>query len=74
VPISAFQNIPQNELFIFPGTPAPIDIKAQTVSGSAGIVPQNQTYCYHFSEQPAHEIAGGSVKILDPTSFPAAEK
>jgi oxalate decarboxylase family bicupin protein len=74
VPVSAFQNIPQSDLFIFPGTPAPADIKAQNVTGSAGIVPLNQTYSYHFSEQPAHEVEGGSVKILDPTSFPAAEK
>lgn len=39
---------------------------------SAGIVPRAQSYSYHLSEQPAHEVAGGSVKIIDPLTFPIA--
>ncbi|KAL1879617.1 hypothetical protein Plec18167_004079 [Paecilomyces lecythidis] len=72
VPISAFKDLPDDELYIFPGTPAPKDIEAQNVTNSAGVVPQSQSYSYHFSEQPAHEVAGGSVKIVDPLTFPIA--
>ncbi|KAL1969239.1 hypothetical protein VTN77DRAFT_493 [Rasamsonia byssochlamydoides] len=72
VPISAFENIPTSELYIFPGTPAPKDIQEQNVTGSAGSVPKAQSYSYHFSEQPAHEVEGGSVKIVDPLTFPIA--
>lgn len=35
-------------------------------------MPRGQSYSYHFSEQPAHEVAGGSVKIVDPLTFPIA--
>ncbi|PKX99282.1 putative oxalate decarboxylase [Aspergillus novofumigatus IBT 16806] len=72
VPITAFENLPEDELYIFPGTPAPKDIEAQNVSTAAGVVPRTQSYSYHFSEQPAHEVAGGSVKIVDPVTFPIA--
>ncbi|KAL3491013.1 oxalate decarboxylase [Aspergillus germanicus] len=72
LPISAFDNIPDGELFIFPGTAAPTDIEQQNVSTTAGPIPREQTYSYHFSEQPAHEVAGGSVKIVDPLTFPIA--
>ncbi|KAA8648403.1 hypothetical protein EYZ11_000382 [Aspergillus tanneri] len=73
LPISAFDNIPKEELYIFPGTRAPTNIEDQNVTTSAGIVPRNQSYSYHFSEQPAHEVAGGSVKIVDPLTFPVAK-
>ncbi|KAJ9223914.1 hypothetical protein DTO027B5_493 [Paecilomyces variotii] len=72
LPISAFDNLPGDELYIFPGTPAPKDIQEQNVTNSAGVIPQSQSYSYHFSEQPAHEVAGGSVKIIDPLTFPIA--
>jgi len=35
-------------------------------------LPKAQSYSYHFSEQPAHEVPGGSVKIVDPLTFPIA--
>ncbi|OJJ31397.1 hypothetical protein ASPWEDRAFT_141622 [Aspergillus wentii DTO 134E9] len=69
VPVAAFDDIPEDELYIFPGTPAPKDIQEQNVTTSSG---QIKGYSYHFSEQPAHEVAGGSVKIIDPVSFPVA--
>ncbi|KAB8210274.1 Cupin [Aspergillus parasiticus SU-1] len=72
LPISAFNDIPEDELYIFPGTKAPKDIEEQNVTTAAGIVPLSQSYSYHFSEQPAHEVAGGSVKIVDPVTFPIA--
>ncbi|KAF1984267.1 oxalate decarboxylase [Aulographum hederae CBS 113979] len=72
VSIDAFKDIPSGELFIFPGTPAPKNIQEQNVTNSAGIIPKKVTYSFHWSEQPAHEVAGGSVKILDPVTFPIA--
>ncbi|KAL2865002.1 putative oxalate decarboxylase [Aspergillus lucknowensis] len=72
LPISAFDNIPDGELFIFPGTPAPEDIEEQNVTTAAGPIPRSQAYSYHFSEQPVHVVPGGSVKIVDPATFPIA--
>jgi oxalate decarboxylase family bicupin protein len=72
VSVSAFDDIPDDELYIFKGTPAPKDIEEQNVTTSAGLVPRSESYSYHFSEQPAHEVAGGSVKIVDPLTFPVA--
>jgi len=74
VDVEAFKDIPSGELFIFPGTPAPKDIKAQNITGSAGVLPKNETYSYHFSMQKAVEVPGGTVKIVDPRSFPIAQK
>ncbi|KAJ5581119.1 hypothetical protein N7450_007420 [Penicillium hetheringtonii] len=73
VPIAAFDDIPDDELYIFKGTPAPKDLEKQNVTTSSGIVPRSKSYSYHFSEQPAHEVAGGSVKIVDPLTFPVAK-
>ncbi|KAF2085962.1 putative oxalate decarboxylase [Saccharata proteae CBS 121410] len=72
IEVSDLDDIPSGELFIFPGTPAPKDIQAQNISGSAGVLSKADSYSYHFSEQPAHEVAGGSVKIIDPLTFPIA--
>ncbi|CAG8945909.1 unnamed protein product [Penicillium salamii] len=70
--VSAFDKIPEDELYIFKGTPAPADIEKQNVTTSSGVIPRTKSYSYHFSEQPAHEVAGGSVKIVDPVTFPIA--
>ena len=70
--VSAFNNIPQDQLYIFPGTPAPTNISAQNTTGPAGVLPISQSYSYHFSQQAPYEVPGGSVKIIDPTTFPIA--
>ncbi|OQD70336.1 hypothetical protein PENDEC_c024G02496 [Penicillium decumbens] len=70
--IAALDKIPDDELYIFKGTPAPKDIEKQNVTTASGLVPRTRSYSYHFSEQPAHEVAGGSVKIIDPQTFPVA--
>ena len=44
VDISAFDNLPPDELYIFPGTPAPRNISAQNVTGPAGIIPKKTAY------------------------------
>lgn len=72
-PISAFDNLPQNELYIFDGTPAPANITAQNQTGPAGILPYNESYTYHWSQQKPYVVPGGSVKIIDTTTFPIAK-
>lgn len=72
--ISAFDNIPTDELYIFEGTPAPTNISEQNVTGPNGADNTLATqYSYHFSQQEPMVIPGaGSLKIADPTTFPAA--
>lgn len=72
--VSSFDNIPDGELYIFPGTPAPenIDDPESRVIGPAGEIPKNKTYSYHFSEQAPFDVPGGSVKIIDSANFPIA--
>ncbi|CZT41256.1 related to oxalate decarboxylase [Rhynchosporium secalis] len=72
-PISAFDNIPQNELYIFDGTPAPQNISLQNQTGPAGILPYDESYTYHWSQQEPYVVPGGSVKIIDTTTFPIAK-
>ncbi|KAG6355972.1 hypothetical protein INS49_015357 [Diaporthe citri] len=71
---SAFKNIPQDELYIFNGTPQPKEIDdTQNLTSSAGSLDgTSNSYTYHWSEQKPYETPGGSVKILDPTTFPIA--
>ena len=72
VDVSAFDNLPKDQLYIFPGTPAPKNISAQNVTGPGGKIPKKTTYSYHFSQQKAYEVPGGSVKIIDSLNFPTA--
>ncbi|KAL9053614.1 MAG: hypothetical protein Q9162_004642 [Coniocarpon cinnabarinum] len=72
--ISSFDDIPSDQLYIFEGTPAPTNINEQKVTGPNGApsIPATQ-YSYHFSQQEPMVIPGaGSLKIADPTVFPAA--
>ena len=69
--VSSFDNIPQDQLYIFPGTPPPAKLSAQNITGPAGSISTNP-YTYHFSQQEPYVVDGGSVKILDPTTFPIA--
>jgi oxalate decarboxylase family bicupin protein len=69
---SAFDNIPEGELYIFNGTPYPTNASASNITGPAGVIPQISTYSYHLSQQEAYEVPGGSLKIIDPQSFPVA--
>jgi oxalate decarboxylase family bicupin protein len=71
--VSTFDNSPKEQLWIFPGTPAPEDIEKQNTTGPAGSIPQNDSYSYHFSEQQPLKVPGGSIKILDPATFPIAK-
>lgn len=72
-PLSDFDDLPQDQLYIFNGTPAPKDVKEQTVQGPGGVLSGDQSYTYHLSKQDAYETPGGSIKIIDPVSFPIAK-
>ncbi|POS72015.1 oxalate decarboxylase [Diaporthe helianthi] len=71
---SAFNNIPQGQRYIFNGTPQPKQIDdTQKLTSSAGSLDgTTSSYTYHWSQQAPFETPGGSVKILDPTTFPIA--
>ena len=69
--VSSLSNIPQEQLYIFDGTPAPSNLSAQNITGPAGSISTNQ-YTYHFSQQQPYVVDGGSVKILDSTTFAIA--
>ncbi|OTB06039.1 hypothetical protein M426DRAFT_319404 [Hypoxylon sp. CI-4A] len=66
-------SIPDAEKYIFKGTPAPSNITEQNITSSAGSLWGPTGYTYHWSQQEFHNTTGGSVKILDPSSFPIAE-
>ncbi|KAK8255713.1 RmlC-like cupin domain-containing protein [Phyllosticta capitalensis] len=70
--LQALANIPEEQLYIFPGTPAPKDISEQNVTGPAGSIPVRDSYSYHLSAQEPYRVPGGTVKIIDPKSFPIA--
>lgn len=71
-PLSDFNELPRDQLYIFNGTPAPENLSEQTIKGPGGIASGNGSYTYHFSKQPAYETPGGSVKIIDSRNFPIA--
>lgn len=72
--ISDFDNIPEKQRYIFNGSPMPTNLTEvrQNITGPSGVLPTNQSYSYHFSQQEPYTVPGGSVKIVDPTTFPIA--
>jgi oxalate decarboxylase family bicupin protein len=71
--VDVTKTLPDGQLWIFPGTPAPKDIEKQNVTGPAGPIPQEFTYSFHWSQQQPLKVPGGSIKILDPVTFPIAD-
>ena len=72
VPEEAFADIPidfEHERYIFPG-PMPGPISADAVEAPAGKVPQS--FSYRLPDQEPVRAAGGQVRIVDSTNFPAA--
>jgi len=72
LPASAFNDIPAGELFIFNGTKAPAALSEQSTKGPAGSIPTNGSYSFHWSLQQPLEVPGGTVKVVDTSTFPAA--
>jgi oxalate decarboxylase family bicupin protein len=70
--VEAFKDIPKDQLYIFNGTPAPKNISEQNITSSAGSITGNGSFTYHWSLQKPFTVPGGSVKILDPLTFPVA--
>ncbi len=72
--VSTFAKLPQQQRFIFNGSPMKQSLEEAraSVTGPAGRLPQNESYSYHLSAQEPFTVPGGSVKIVDPTTFPIA--
>ena len=67
--MSAFNDIPGSELYIFPSqSPSP---NATAVDDPAGQVPQ--AFAYSFSQVQPTPLSGGSIKFADSTVFPIAQ-
>ncbi|EJF64740.1 oxalate decarboxylase [Dichomitus squalens LYAD-421 SS1] len=66
--ISAFNNLPSQELYIFPSTPPPVN--QQPPSDPQGTIPQPWTFA--LSQVKATQVQGGTIKIVDQTTFPAS--
>jgi oxalate decarboxylase len=72
VPQAAFANLPvdvEHQRYIFPG-PMPGPIAADAVASPAGVVPHS--FSYRLLDQEPIELAGGRVRIVDSSNFPAA--
>ncbi|KAG6372246.1 putative oxalate decarboxylase/oxidase [Boletus reticuloceps] len=65
--ISAFNNIPSRELYIFPALPPST---TQAPSDPQGTTPQSFTF--PLSQVPITPLSGGSVKVADSTTFPVS--
>ena len=69
LPESAFANIPERELYIFPGPkPGPL---AGDRMGGAGPIPKS--FSHRMLAQEPIRTKGGTVRITDSTNFPASE-
>lgn len=64
-----FDRAPNSELYIFPGD-APFANDSQQVSDPQGTI--NNSVTYKFSQIQPTQLNGGSVKIVDSTTFAAA--
>ena len=72
--VSTFSDLPQDQKYIFNGSPyeGTIEEARAAVDGPNGHNPSNQSYSYHLSAQDPYLVPGGSVMIVDPTTFPIA--
>jgi oxalate decarboxylase len=71
VPASTFKNVPPHELFIFPrDLPRTLAEEQKEVYEGTGPVPNPFSF-FASKMQPTKVSAGGSVKIVDRTNFPA---
>lgn len=65
IDISAFDHIPDRQLYVFPGTPPPANV------GEDVVIPNNtpEPYTLALSKVNAIRLSGGSIKIADTRTF-----
>lgn len=68
VNISAFDHIPDSELYIFPSTPPPLNIESDMVVPNDTPMP----FTFAMSQVNATQASGGSYKVVDSRTFPAS--
>ncbi|OJT03356.1 Oxalate decarboxylase OxdC [Trametes pubescens] len=66
--ISAFDHIPAQQLYIFPSTPPPDN--QQVPKSPQGTIPN--PFTFSLSQVKATQLSGGTVKIVDSSTFTAA--
>jgi oxalate decarboxylase len=72
-PEATFNNIPDRELFIFArALPRPLEEEKREVYAVNGPVPNSFAF-FTSKMQPSKVTAGGSVKIVDRSNFPATD-
>lgn len=69
--ISAFSNIPAKQLYIFPGPSPPSSIEQDQPKSPSGTVPS--PFSFAWSQSKTTNLAGGTVKVLDSTTFPVSK-
>jgi oxalate decarboxylase len=70
-PEATFNNVPRRELFIFPrDLPRPLEEERRQVYAETGAVPSSLAF-FASKMDPTKTTAGGSVKIVDRSNFPA---
>ena len=70
-PESTFDKVPKHELFIFPRD-LPRSLEEEKKGAYAGTGPVPNSFAFFASKmQPTKESAGGSVRIVDRSNFPA---
>jgi oxalate decarboxylase len=70
-PGATFNNVPTRELFIFPrDLPRPLEEEKKEVYAETGPVPDSFAF-FASKMQPTKVTAGGSVRIVDRSNFPA---
>ncbi|KAF4589188.1 oxalate decarboxylase [Ophiocordyceps camponoti-floridani] len=71
--VDAFEKLPDpKDLYIFNGTPQPKGQDSVADAAPGGRLTGSKAYSYHWSQQEPMRVPGGSVKVLDPRTFPIA--
>jgi oxalate decarboxylase len=73
LPASAVRKLPQDSLYIFPGTiPGPLEDDKKAVGGEA--VASKISYTFRMKAMPpTKESPGGDIRIVDSQNFPASK-
>ena len=71
--VSDLEPLPKSQLYVFNGTPDHKSLQdpSQNVSDPSGFI--SPAFSYNFSKQEAKQTPGGSVKIVDSTTFPISK-